>query len=97
MSYKSPAAIAVVLAVLALLPTGCRSAKSTLPPDHVLAQYAPREGFQGGAEYTAMQTRDLAASAPALAAGRADGWRGSSPGASRGSSSSGCTAGCCSR
>jgi hypothetical protein len=96
MSSKLTARVALLLAMLAVLPTGCRSAKSTLPPDQVLAQYAPREGFQAGAEYTAMQSRDLAASAPAVANGKADSWRGSSPVASRGGGSSGCTSGCCS-
>jgi hypothetical protein len=58
MPTKLTTGATLLLALIGLLSTGCRSAKSTLPPDNVLAQYAPR-GVQAGAEYTAFQTRDL--------------------------------------
>ena len=92
MSFRFNANAAIVVAILSVLPIGCRSAREKLPPDHILMLYAPKPESPAASEVAPAQRRDLAEIAPSVAAGRSDNWRASS--ATAGSSS--CASGRCS-
>lgn len=89
MKLKLVRSVTTIVTLIAILTTGCRSGRSKLPPDHILALYAPREQTQALPAEMPPQ-RDLATSAPSLASGS---WSGSNSTAGQ----SRCTSGCCSR
>ena len=78
MSFRFNSNAAIVVAILSVLPIGCRSSREKLPPDHILMLYAPKPESPAAAEVAPVQRRDLAEMAPAVAAGRSDNWRGPS-------------------